>query len=73
MFKKTDIHMPGDHASAAEKSRISREAKWQAPTLEQMYWANPNSQRGHIARCDYSGSIRPDIAVYVESHYSEGN
>lgn len=73
MFEKIDRHMRGDHISAAEKARLSHEAKWQVPSLEQIYWSNPNSQRGHVARCDYSGSIAPDMALYAESHYTEGN
>lgn len=68
MFEKTNKHMKGDHRSVAEEFELTHEAKFVLPTLEQRYWANPNSQRGEIARCAYdAGGIRAEIL------YSEGN
>lgn len=67
MFEKTSKHMKGDHKSVAEEFHLTHEAKYVAPTLEQRYWSNPNSQRGEIARCAYDvGGIRAEV------HYSEG-
>jgi hypothetical protein len=54
--------------SVAEEFHISQEARYQAPTLEQRYWSNPNSQRGEIARCLYESA-----GIKAEVIYSEGN
>ena len=59
--------MKGDHKSVAEEFHLTHEAKFRGPTLEQMYWANPNSGRGQVARCAYDvGGIRAEV------RYSEG-
>ena len=67
-MEKISKHMKGDHKSVAEDFKLSHEAKFVSPTLEQVYWENPNSQRGKIARCAYdAGGIRAEIMS------SEGN
>ena len=67
MFRKIEKHMKGDNRSVAEEFRLTREAKYIAPTLEQMYWDGPNRQRGSIARCIHdAGGIRAEV------HSSEG-
>lgn len=67
MFKKINKHMPGDHRSVAEEFHLTHEAKYVHPTLEQRYWAHPNSQRGEVARCAYDvGGLRAEVL------YSEG-
>ena len=57
MFKKIDKHMKGDHRSVAEEFELTHEAKFDAPTLEQIYWKNPNAQRGEIKECFSYGPI----------------
>lgn len=54
--------------SVAEHFELSHEAKWNAPSLEQVYWKNPNAQRGDIARCSYHTGGIPE-----EVKYTEGN
>lgn len=67
MFRKVDKHMNEDNHSVAEEFHLTHEAKFVSPTLEQRYWANPNSQRGEVARCAYDvGGIRAEVL------YSEG-
>ena len=49
--KERDRHQKG---SIAEEFHLEKEDAFH-PTLEHMYWANPNQSRGHIARCVYEG------------------
>jgi hypothetical protein len=68
MFQKLSTHMKGDKRSVAEEFHLTHEAKFPGPTLEQMYWRNPNAERGEIARCIHdAGGIRAEV------HHSEGN
>jgi len=53
--------------SIAEEFHLTHEAKWQVPTLEEIYWKNPNEQKGHISRCLYK-----DGSYGLEEHYREG-
>ena len=56
--KERDAHQKG---SMAEEFRLSKEAKWQGPTLEQKYWANPNAQKGDMAICSYASPMETEI------------
>lgn len=68
MFEKIDKHMKAQKENPAEDFQLTHEAKFQMPTLEKMYWANPNDQKGSFARCAYDvGGIRAEV------HYKEGN
>lgn len=62
--KERDARQKG---SMAEEFKLTSQAAWKAPSLEQMYWGNPNSSRGDISRCAYK-----DGYVSVEVHTSEG-
>jgi hypothetical protein len=79
MFKKIDKHMPGDRRSVAEEFHLTNEDAFKPPSLEQRYWANPNSQRGTMVRCTIAENYLPaDPRMYptspikVEIHTSEG-
>lgn len=51
--------------SIAEEFKLTNEAKF--PSLEKEYWANPNRERGSIARCH-----QPKWDVFSEDRYTEG-
>lgn len=67
-MKKIEKHMGHPRSSVAEDFKLSKEAKFKGPSLEQVYWKNPNNQRGSIARCSYA-----EDGMKSEVHYSEGN
>jgi len=51
MAKKTKTR------SVAEEFTITKEARWQSPTLEREYWASPNSQKGCVITGDKGKSV----------------
>lgn len=53
--------------SMAEEWHLSKEDKM--PNLQEKYWANPNAQKGQIARCSYytNGKER-DVHAYEEGN-----
>jgi hypothetical protein len=53
--------------SVAEEYHLTKEAAFEAPTLEKLYWSGPNKPRGEIAMCSY----REPRAV-LEKKKSEG-
>jgi len=55
MFKKINKHMEKQKENPAEHFRPSQEDKF--PKLTEMYWANPNSQRGVIEICSYKSGL----------------
>lgn len=67
-------------ALPSHKERDKRQAKslaegWhhskenEMPRLEEKYWANPNAQKGQIARCSYyTESKEHDVHVYEEGN-----
>jgi hypothetical protein len=50
--KQRDSRQKG---SIAEEFKLEKEDAFK-PTLEHIYWANPNQARGHISRCSYTGA-----------------
>jgi len=79
MFQKTKKHMPGDRRSVAEEFYLTYENGFAPPTLEQIYWSDPNVQRGTIVRCTNAEMHVADTPrlydtspVKVEVHTSEG-
>ncbi len=66
-MKKMSPHMQGQKETVPEQMKLTKEARYQAPTLEEMYWANPNEQKGSIARCVYDGGV-----VRAEVHEKQG-
>lgn len=67
MFREVKKHMPAPKDDIPEDYKLTHEAKFTHPTLEQKYWANPNAQRGEVARCSYAHG-----GVHTEVRSSEG-
>ena len=61
--KERDKHQAG---SIAEEFPLSQEDTFK-PSLEHIYWANPNSARGTIERCAYQ-----DAHVKAEIRETQG-
>lgn len=49
--RERDKHQKG---SIAEEFHLEKEDAFK-PTLERIYWKDPNQARGHISRCMYTG------------------
>lgn len=79
MFQKTNKHMKGDHKSVAKEFHLSNENGFAPTSLEQMYWDNPNAQRGTTIRCTMAENYLPEgprpyvtSPIKVEIYATEG-
>lgn len=78
-MEKINKHMKGQKQNPAEEFRLTNEDEFKKPSLEEVYWKNPNSARGTIAMCTQARNELPEgprpyetSPIKVETRRTEG-